>query len=132
LKSKVLAVVFNSLQENCQGYQHQPLSASHPYFKPFAKVSGYGLLIIRHRSNNQSRGMDNNKRFTGTKVVGGKGARQNEVDSSREPEVTRNSTAVLAYQLLNPEVSEEEQVEYQGWVLKSFYRKVTHNLLQVY
>lgn len=58
--------------------------------------------------------MDGNKRFIGTKVVGGKGARENEVVRPREPEVTRNSTAVLAYQLLNPEVSEEEQAEYQG------------------
>lgn len=58
--------------------------------------------------------MDVNKRFTGVKVIGGKGARQNEVDFPREPEVSRNSTAVLAYQLLNPEVSEEEQAEYQG------------------
>lgn len=58
--------------------------------------------------------MDGNKRFTGTKVVGGKRAQKNGVDGPREPEVSRNSTAVLAYQLLNPEVSEEEQTEYQG------------------
>lgn len=45
------------------------------------------------------------------------GVWRNEVDGGREPEVTRNSTAMLAYQLLNPEVSEEEQAEYQGCVL---------------
>jgi hypothetical protein len=61
--------------------------------------------------------MDGTKRFTGIKVVGGKGAWLDEVDGLREPEALRNSTAVLAYQLLNPVVSEEEQAEYQGWVL---------------
>lgn len=60
------------------------------------------------------RGTDGPKRFSGTGVVGGKGARLYEVDGSWEPEVPRNSTAVLAYQLLNPVVSEEEQTEYQG------------------
>jgi len=77
------------------------------------------FLPRTHISSHLPRGMDNNKRFTGTKVVGGKGARQIEVDGSQEPEVTRNSTAVLAYQLLNPEVSEEEQVEYQGYIDQS-------------
>lgn len=62
----------------------------------------------------QIRGVDGVKRFTGTKVVGGKGIRLNEADGPREPEVVRNSTAVLAYQLLDPVVSEEEQAEYQG------------------
>lgn len=58
--------------------------------------------------------MDGNKRLSGTKVLGGKGAWQNQVDGPREAEVSRNSTAVLAYQLLHPDVSEEEQAEYQG------------------
>ena len=58
--------------------------------------------------------MDGIKRLAGTKVVGGKGTRLNEVDGPREPDVARNSTAVLAYQLLDPVVSEEEQAEYQG------------------
>ena len=62
----------------------------------------------------QIRGMDGVKRFAGTKVAGGKGTRLNGVDVPREPEVARNSTAVLAYQLLDPVVSEEEQAEYQG------------------
>lgn len=61
--------------------------------------------------------MDGNKRFAGTKVVGGKGVRQNEIGGPRELEVARNSTAGLAYQLLNPEVSQEEQTEYQGYAL---------------
>lgn len=46
--------------------------------------------------------------------MGGKGVRSDDADGLREPEVSRNSTAVLAYQLLNPAVSEEEQAEYQG------------------
>jgi len=62
----------------------------------------------------RTRGADGIKRFTGTKVVGGKGIRLNEVAGQREPEVSRNSTAVLAYQLLDPIISEEEQAEYQG------------------
>jgi hypothetical protein len=62
----------------------------------------------------QIRGADGIKRFTGTKVVGGKGIRLNEVAGQREPEIARNSTAALAYQLLDPVVSEEEQAEYQG------------------
>lgn len=62
--------------------------------------------------------MDGTKRFTAAKVVGGKRIRPNEVLGQREPEVSRNSTAALGYQLLNPVVSEEEQAEYQGWVLK--------------
>jgi hypothetical protein len=62
--------------------------------------------------------LDGNKRFAGTKVVGGKGAWLNEVNGPWEPEAARNTTAVLAYQLLNPAVSEEEQAEYQGYVLK--------------
>jgi len=60
------------------------------------------------------RGVDGIKRLGGTKVVGGKGTRSNEVDGPWEPEVARNSTAVLAYQLLDPVVSEEEETEYQG------------------
>lgn len=79
---------------------HQGTGNGH--FTPLA-----GLMI-------QIRGVDGIKRFTGTKIVGGKGTRLNEVDRSREPEVARNSTAVLAYQLLDPVVSEEEQAEYQG------------------
>ena len=66
-----------------------------------------------------------NKRFAGTKVAGEKGAWLGEVDGPQEPEVTRNSTAMLAYQLFNPVVSEEEQAEYQGWVLWFQCRKVT-------
>ena len=66
----------------------------------------------------QIRGVDSIKRFAGTKVVGGKGMRLNDVDGLREPEVVRNSTATLACQLLDPVVSEEEQAEYQGWVSK--------------
>lgn len=66
----------------------------------------------------QIRGADGIKRFTGPKVAGGKGVRRNEVNGPWEPEVSRNSTAVLAYQLLDPAVSEEEQAEYQGWVSK--------------
>jgi hypothetical protein len=62
----------------------------------------------------QIRSVDGVKRFAGAKVVGGKGMRLNEVDGPREPEVARNSTAALAYQLLDPVVSEEEQAEYQG------------------
>lgn len=62
--------------------------------------------------------MDSNKRFAGTKVTGERGEWPDEVDGPREPEVTRNSTALLAYQLFNPVVSEEEQAEYQGWVLR--------------
>ena len=65
--------------------------------------------------------MDGTKRFTGAKVAGGKRIKLNEVLGQREPEVSRNSTAALGYQLLNPVVSEEEQAEYQGWVLKSSY-----------
>jgi len=57
--------------------------------------------------------VDGIKRFTGTKAVGGKGTRVNE-DGLRETEVSRNSTAALVCQLLNPVVSEEEQAEYQG------------------
>jgi len=64
------------------------------------------------------RGVDGIKRFTGAKVVGGKGIRLSEVTGQWEPEISRNSTAALAYQLLDPIVSEEEQAEYQGWVLK--------------
>jgi len=62
----------------------------------------------------QIRDVDSVKRFTGTKVVGGKGTRLNEVYGPREPEVARNSTAALAYQLLDPVVSGKEQAEYQG------------------
>jgi len=62
----------------------------------------------------QIRGVDGIKRFTGNKVMGGRGTRLNKVDGFREPEVARNSTAALAYQLLDPVVSEEEQAEYQG------------------
>ena len=62
----------------------------------------------------QIRGIDGVKRFCGTKAIGGKGMRLKEVDGLREPEVSRNSTAALAYQLLDPVVSEEEQAEYQG------------------
>lgn len=39
--------------------------------------------------------------------------RPNEVAGQRELEVARSSTAALAYQLLDPVVSEEEQAEYQ-------------------
>ena len=73
----------------------------------------------------QFRGADGIKRFTGTKAVGGKGIRLNEVSRLPEPEVPRNSTAALASQLLDPVVSEEEQAEYQGWVLKFLSKKVT-------
>ena len=66
----------------------------------------------------QTRGVDGVKRFTGTKVIGRKEIRLNEVAGQREPEVSRNSTAALAYQLLDPIVSEEEQAEYQGYVPK--------------
>ena len=38
IKIKVPSVVFNIFQKNCQGYQYQPLSASHSSFKPFTKV----------------------------------------------------------------------------------------------
>lgn len=62
----------------------------------------------------QTRSVDGVKRFAGAKAVAGKGTRPNEVDRPWEPEVSRNSTAALAYQLLNPVVSEEEQAEYQG------------------
>jgi len=58
--------------------------------------------------------VDGVKRFTGTKLIGGKGTRLNGVDVARESEVARNTTAMLAYQLLDPVVSEEEQAEYQG------------------
>lgn len=58
--------------------------------------------------------MDVVKRFTGTKAVGGRETRLNEIDGPWESEIARNSTAALAYQLLDPVVSEEEQAEYQG------------------
>lgn len=57
--------------------------------------------------------MDSIKRLTGSKVTGGKRMRPNEVAGQRELEVARSSTAALAYQLLDPVVSEEEQAEYQ-------------------
>lgn len=60
--------------------------------------------------------MESTKRFTGTKVAGGKGTWLDEVDGPWEPEAPRNFTAALASQLLNPVVSDEEQAEYQGWV----------------
>jgi len=71
-------------------------------------------FIFTTRLTIQIRGVDGVKRFTGTKVVGGKGVRLNGVDVPQEPEVARNSTGILAYQLLDPVVSEEEQAEYQG------------------
>jgi len=67
-------------------------------------------------SNHLPRGVDGIKRLTGANVAGGKGIRLNEADRPQEPEVARNSTAVLAYQLLDPVVSEEEQAEYQGYI----------------
>lgn len=65
-------------------------------------------------TNSETRGADGVKRFTGTKTIGGKGIKLTEVGGLWEPEAVRNSTATLAYQLLDPVVSEEEQAEYQG------------------
>jgi len=76
------------------------------------------------------RGVDGIKRFSGTKAVSGKGIRLNEVAGLPELEVPRNSTAALASQLLDPAVSEEEQAEYQGWVLKLFSRKATKHFFR--
>lgn len=61
--------------------------------------------------------------------MGGKGVQQNEVEGPQEAEIAQNSTAVLAYQLLNPEVSEEEQAEYQGWVLRFWSKKATQDFV---
>ena len=89
----------------------------------------YSFLLIIQLTV-RLRSVDGIKRFTGIKAVGGKGIRLNEVAGLREPEVSRNSTAALACQLLDPAVSEEEQAEYQGWALKFLCRKVTQHFFR--
>lgn len=55
-----------------------------------------------------------------------------------EQELNPHSTEVIAWQLLNPTVSEEEEEEYQGWVWRNllypcqFYLRAKRNYLQVH
>lgn len=86
----------------------------HTHISSHSPRSPYYSFIPTTRLTVWIRGVDGARRFTGAKVVDGKGMRLGEVNGPWEPEISRNSTAGLAYQLLDPVVSEEEQAEYQG------------------